>query len=1562
MKLRLFTFSLLLWAALPTISRADSTSQAAGFGAVSWYDYRDQTFNPDLNNYGSFYQPIVIDTPEKLAQLAWLVNEGHNTFTGCIFTLGADIDLNRTENGERVHWVPIGYSGDHTFNGMFIGMEKGIDKAVWQEEYSHSISGMYIDAAIPTSQMGLRAIGLFGCVKGYLGHLRLTDCHVNVTTDGNQTFTSYLLMGAVGLLCGESREQGYTDDTIFEEMRTGYFHAPHGIYDAQVDGTIAVGGYMNFYVGGVVGSVYSSKGVCHTTADVSVTYTSLLNLFAGGICGSMSEGASAYDCGAHFMLSGDGSKVNDAGGVVGELQAGTSAVGCTASGSIYAYTTQTDGSRGGICGVMHANTLVKACVSTMYVDGKYNVGGIVGRIHDSTNENTGAPYVDGCMFAGHINVFQGQNVGGICGTLDDGTSSPANRGLYINGSLMAGTMSTTLSSNVGTVAGALPTPVENVGGCYYDKTLAKGDAVGGTPTHASIRGLTTDVLTSGNVSKVTMLDTDETAETGFTLTGGYYPQVFCHAEWPGYKVLDNDYNNSNLSLRLAQSRPYWRYAEVDKSNSVYEPGAWLASVPLTIPKGDAAYDLVTYVAGKEKEGIWNETNGREVKVKAKVSYPQDNDCISVSGDTARVVSDGTFITTYTLKNSKEPLLAFNRPLPLGGTKPLFIQAMPKQEWDGTVATEFAAGTGTADDPYIIKNGAQLARAVMNNAEGEWYKQLCDITLVKDLINYSSYYLSGTNYAPYDLNNQSRIWGYSRNYEWNPATIGWKARYNGDGHLVKGAYIGVKEFGLFGSIAASGVVENLGLTDCYSEYIQSGLLAYKMDGTVTNCLLQGVIAPIHNHDEDSHLGYSGGICAYVGPTNSEAIVEDCVTAVYSCATLQDYSPFVSLPLSGNALQNHGRVTNCLAVVPTSFGDATFNYEYTAAGHSYIDNCYWLRGYEPTDTGQSLEEIYTALGSRSRWTYSKGYFPTLKSFAQTDIARLMTIPVRTDDGYDDGYDQYLLGFDHQLLFEPGSAEWTCTDEMNVSIEADGDMGIIVPVSASFDYKDSGYIPHTRYVLHQEQIVAHLGNATYAIPVRTRGGQVNPGITIEDMAARSACMGAFDTDGNNVLSLAEVKVVDAAALNAAFQDTQHHYAKSIRSFPELRFFKNVTSLTTQLNGLPYLREVKLPYALQRIGSDAFSGCTRLKEVTIPAKVTDIDQHPFYGSAIENVSVDPFNEDFKARSGVLYDVNDVLVAYPNGRTGEEAVLEGRIIEIADGAIYLQNGLQRLYFETDDYETVPYLNYDGIVTTDGNLIDVYVSDATYGSVLMQAYNDDGSWDEYIDAGKLHCYYPLTVTGAKAATMYIGFDTELPAELKPYIVTSTDDTENKAYLRSMERRVPSRTPVVILAEAAGKYRLMPLDEPLEPWKMYKNQLNGVNRDGMPVNQGDSDRGSILTLGYNSARVLGFYYYKGSRIAPFRAYLTYDWVNNAAARYTISFAEDDEPTGIEEVKSEEFNVKNDGAVYDLQGRRVGEMKNEELRMMNKSNSYSSFEGEADIHHSSLSPGIYIIGGKKVLVRP
>ena len=38
---------------------------------------------------------------------------------------------------------------------------------------------------------------------------------------------------------------------------------------------------------------------------------------------------------------------------------------------------------------------------------------------------------------------------------------------------------------------------------------------------------------------------------------------------------------------------------------------------------------------------------------------------------------------------------------------LFVTANNLEVWDGSTATGFASGTGTAADPYIIENGAQL---------------------------------------------------------------------------------------------------------------------------------------------------------------------------------------------------------------------------------------------------------------------------------------------------------------------------------------------------------------------------------------------------------------------------------------------------------------------------------------------------------------------------------------------------------------------------------------------------------------------------------------------------------------------------------------------------------------------------------------------------------------------------------------------------------------------------------------------------------------------------------------
>ena len=1507
---------------------ADDATPAEFANYPTWYDYRDQSFS--IEGKGSFSNPIVINTAEQLAQLAYLYNTTdprENVNSGWeekVVILGSDINLEKTVNGKRVQWIPIGY-GNVRFAGAVLGIDPRDEQ--FGTPQRHKVSGMYIslsaDDLASSGTSSSKTFGLFSATNGYIGYLDIVDADISVDYSSKEGSCQ------VGILCGRDNAGQEATQTIpVDNASSKTFKVAYE--SISTSGKIKVignrGENNHFSVGGIAGHV-QHHGIIHSSASVIINATDCK--YVGGICANAGEGGgreyfvptTILDCTASVTINsnytkGDYSyvggicswleKARDSGDIPTNSIVSSSSMGSiTTAGSTYV---------GGICGYVQDNCHLRGCASTATLIGGEHLGGIVGYKQDNSYDIENLIAIDCCAFSGHIDGSQSQYAGGICGYNAEGTD------LQINSCLFAGTMMTEGAAHVAATVAFTPKPEENVGGCYYDASLFNGHPVGDEVRHASVRGVTTADLTSGKSATTSMLNDDDTAENAFVLKAGYYPMLVSNTPNTVY------YNGSTLPVPLSAT------AEPQPS-TLFLSGAWLCSVPVIIPQGDTAYDLVTQVTASSKNATWEEQD-RTVKVSSKVAY-ENLPCITISNDTAYAASNGTFMATLSVKPDR-PQSIWDRPLPISGTKQLQFISNVDQVWDGTIGTSFAAGSGLKEDPYIIKNGAQLAYAVLHNTEGKWYKQICDITLNKDLLNdegtldifdHNPIYWFDNPYA------SDSPWGDSNN-------ILWKAQYDGDGHFIKGARIYRSGLGLFGNVAESGAITNLGIVDS-SAPMRSGLFAGYVDGSITNCIAQGAIGSLHQPDTDYYKNYSGGFASIVGKTNPNAVIEDCISSAFTPFFFDDVTPFVSI-----SSENRGKVRNCLAVVPMIYANENLQPAgITASGKSYIESCYWLKGYEEVNSGYTLEEICSALRSRNRWKIFNGYLPTLKSFAETDMAKLLMVPFRTDEDYSYnpsyGSDNYLMGFGKQLLFEPGSATWTSTDENNRYLEADADMGVIVPVSASFvpsDISPTPELARIRRISGLYFINGVLGKFHHLIPVRTRRGIVNAGFTFVDPNARQACLDAFDRNNDGVLTLAELKAVTNEQTLDAFQTST---AKQIVQFPEFRFFKAVTELSSQLNGLSNLTKISLPYALEQLGSDAFLGCTSLTDVTIPAKVDEVKPHPFYGSSVENVHIDPFNENYVSRDGILFDANDVLIAYPNGRTGEEAVLTGTISEFAKGAVYKIDDLKRIYFETEDYETVPYLNYDGIVSTDGELLDVYVSDATYGSVLMEGYYNDGSWDEYIDAGKLHCYYPLKIGSAKVSTMYIGFDTELPAGLTPYIVRKANDNtasgeegdeQNTAYLRKMSRKVPNRSPVVIFAEEPGTYRLEPIAEELEPWKMYENLLNGVGRDGMRVNQSDSDRGSILTLGRNSSGNLGFFYYKGERIAPYRAYLTHNEVDSGA-KYYIMYDNDDDETGIGCVQL--LSQENEGKWYSLDGRLLP--------------------------GRPAAKGIYIVGGKKVLVK-
>ena len=1396
--------------ALLAMSGIAAAEMPDGFSEPTWYDFRDNLFN--INGRGTFSNPIVVSTAEELAQISWLVNEQGIAFDNTVIVLGADIDLKKEVDGKLVSWIPIGKNSSRCFEGVFIGVNT--NEQGWEKHRPYTISNMYLSAGTSTYT---NHFGLFGYCSGFVGYLAMDHPTVIVTS----THTD----DAAGCVCGTM-----VPSTVTATDLSGTpFQMPSTVYATSVThATMTVGGISD--VGGIVGKS-SKNGLCHVSFEGDIT-TSSNNV--GGICGQLERAGKIYDCTANVNIKGG----TNVGGIVGLTGLESYLEACASSGTL------TDGSCvGGICGKQMAVSVIGCCSSAATVSGNGKIGGITGWSGNNQDVESNVSKMVCCVFTGHIHpTGYDYNAGGICGHM----SWKDNLG--IERCLFAGRIDDPRGwenyDKFGLIVGRNSTPNSIIANCYIDLSMCVSAKVAGSATtHPSVQYLTTPQLITGKKDDTPLLEGDTQWGHAFTYQAGFYPRPTSSAAWGPL----SDFRASGCSEAC---RKLFHKADMLSDYSVYLPQSWLCSVPLVVSKGDCVADFVS-TAEVKRATTTIETASGTMKLRNNCLFPETS-CIDVSGDVISAREQGECVVSYTSSQDVEP--CFARPVLPQALKPVTFNVTLGSLWYGKIAGACAAGTGTVDDPYLIKNGDQLAYAIKNNKADEFYEQICDIMLNEDL--------------------QYKITTNANYLEWIPdnwSTPTWKAHYDGAGHFISGAFVHKTGCGLFGNIAASGTVANLGVIDSRGPY-KGGIFAGTMDGTITNCIVQGQVSGIAENGTEYFK--AGGFCAIVGQNSVNALIEDCITAASSgFFSYADYSPFVSL-----SDDNKGEVRNCLTVVPMTNLDKDYhNSGITVSGKDYIKDCYWLKGYEEMPTGYNLQDISDKLGKRARWQTTMGYFPMLKTFAGTDIAKLLMVPFRTDVDYvydeEKGEsDNFLLGMGHQILFEPGSATWTTTDIIDKFLEVDTDMGVVVPMRESYDY---GY-PNPEFgrtIPGMIYVTGTLGKAKHYIPVRARRGNLNAGFSFEDANARQACLDAFDTNHDNVLSLAELKAATNEQTITAFQTAT---ARQIKAFPEFRFFKNVSELTTQLNNLSLLEKVQLPYALQTIGAEAFKGCTSLKQVTVPSRLTAVKPAAFYNSKVENILVDPFNTLFTSRDGVLFTKDDALVAYPNGRVDEEAVVTGTVSAIAAGAFYKVHNLSRLFFDTTDYTTVPQLADGALNTESGSLMDVYVSDATEGHVLLSGYLNDPLWAPYVRAKKLHQYYPLKITneapvsGGYLGTFYIGFATKLPMELTPYIFNSTDAENNKAYYHEKSKLVPPLAPVMVIAGKTGTYRLQPVEGEVERWPVYQNCLIGAPRDGLDLNQATAEQGSILTPQVKDGKA-GFYPEKKTMIEPYHCYLTFNTV-------------------------------------------------------------------------------------------
>ncbi len=213
-------------------------------------------------------------------------------------------------------------------------------------------------------------------------------------------------------------------------------------------------------------------------------------------------------------------------------------------------------------------------------------------------------------------------------------------------------------------------------------------------------------------------------------------------------------------------------------------------------------------------------------------------------------------------------------------------------WDGTTATAFASGTGTENDPYIIKTGAQLAYLA---------KLANDGTAAADSVYGTGIYyklgasldLSGHQWTPIAM--------YDTGYKWTY----FDGNFDGAGHKIIFNISNTSYgYGLFEGLGAKSVVKNLALYGSVAVAHRAGALAYM---TQNGALIENVTNYASITTTATDNAYAGGLIGVIKGTAT--VMKNCVNyGTIACAG-KYVGGLVGGPLEGtvDSCINYGSVT-------------------------------------------------------------------------------------------------------------------------------------------------------------------------------------------------------------------------------------------------------------------------------------------------------------------------------------------------------------------------------------------------------------------------------------------------------------------------------------------------------------------------------------------------------------------------------------------------------------------------------------------------------------------------------
>ncbi|MBQ3057485.1 MAG: InlB B-repeat-containing protein [Clostridia bacterium] len=379
------------------------------------------------------------------------------------------------------------------------------------------------------------------------------------------------------------------------------------------------------------------------------------------------------------------------------------------------------------------------------------------------------------------------------------------------------------------------------------------------------------------------------------------------------------------------------------------------------------------VSGEHSAFVANVWNGGQINIKSsfvaapiKFVYKYSSGCsIFISKSYGTQVEDGvTVLTPEQMQGvaAKEnmPDLAWDTVWFISSGYPSlkYVEVITEEIWDGTVAEEYAGGTGTKDDPFQIANGAQLAKFTTTSRSSSAYA-----ILTKDI------YLN--DYTKENWKSTAKQWVQDKdNY--------FKGHLDGDGHTIYGLYINANTTRA-GLVAMSGEAsfKNLLFSRCSLNTTSSypGIIVGRADPAGSASISFSKVIVDSTCEALSTYGDSGGqgIAAFVGISSGNLNFENCAVLGTVCNSVSgQHSAFIANLWNGAQVN----ITGSFCAAPIKFVykfDGTVNisnsYGTQAEDGVTVVNAEQMKGAAAKTNMPNLDWITTFAVD------SKGGYPTL-----------------------------------------------------------------------------------------------------------------------------------------------------------------------------------------------------------------------------------------------------------------------------------------------------------------------------------------------------------------------------------------------------------------------------------------------------------------------------------------------------------------------------------------------------------------------------------------------------------